>query len=126
MRIKVQRTTKPKPGETLGFERETLFAHIEMDVENVQLLIGLKPEQLVPLHLSEEEDRRWMIKDPLLFHTVVTSLARRGSYRHQNAQLAELLDLMKDHLAFNDWELQWDTLQDMVLEIQQDSQEVRL
>ena len=122
MRITITRTTRPRPGSTLGFVPEKLFAHVELDPENLQLLFDLQPEQLAPMSLIEEEDRRWEIKDPLLFYTVVTCLGCRGRGRRENPQLLELVDLMKGHLT-DAWELSWSTLEDLGVEIHKDREE---
>jgi len=123
MKIKVSRTTRANPGETQGFKPETLFAHIEMDVENLVRLISLKPNQLQPaMGLEDSDDRRWVIRDPLMFHTVVTGM---GNHRRSDCPIRHLLGLMKDHLT-DDWVLSWDTLTDLELEIHTDYQGVTI
>jgi hypothetical protein len=123
MKIKVSRTTRANPGETQGFEPETLFAHIEMDVENLLRLIDLKPKQLRPtMGIEDSDDRRWTVRDPLMFHTLVTGMK---SHRRSDCPIRQLLALMKDHLT-DDWVLSWDTLTDMELEIHTDFQGVKL
>lgn len=125
MKIKVSRTTRANPGETQGFEPETLFAHIEMDVENLVRLINLKPKQLqLAMGHIDSDDRLWHVRDPLMFHTLVTSMK---NHRRRDCPIRQLLALMKDHLT-DEWVLSWDTLTDMELEIHTDDklQEVKL
>jgi len=117
MKIKVSRTTRANPGETMGFEPETLFTHIEIDVENLVRLINLKPQQLVlAMGQIDSDDRLWHVRDPLMFHTLVTSMK---NHRRRDCPIRQLLALMKDHLT-DEWVLSWDTLSDMELEIHTD------
>jgi len=88
-------------------------------------LMSLRPTQLLPAPLEEHGDRRWIIKDPLMFHTLVTSMARRSQYAKKIDQFIFLLDLMAPYLA-DSWELSWDTMTDLELEIHTDYQGVRL
>jgi hypothetical protein len=124
MKVKITRTTRPAPGETLGYEPEELFAEIVLDAENALKLLSLTPAQLMPTHSHESDDRRWIVKDPLLFHTMVTSIACRGRGSRTIEQLVTLVDLMGPHLTDN-WELSWDTMTDLELEIHTDHQEIR-
>lgn len=124
MKVKLTRTTRPTPGETLNHEPEELFAEITLDPENAVKLLDLKPNQLLPTHSHESDDRRWVVKDPLMFHTLVTSIAHRKRHTETIEQLVALLDLMGPHLTDN-WELSWDTMTDMELEIHTDYQGVR-
>jgi hypothetical protein len=123
MKVKVSRTTRPLPGETRGFKSETLFTYLEIDPNLLQLLIDLKPAQMIPMHISAEEDCRWAIKNALMFHTVVKSLACQGHPRQEIRRFVDLTDLMKGYLT-DDWELSWSTLEDMTLEIYNEFQEV--
>ena len=124
MKIRITRITRPVPGETLGHEPETLFVDVTMDPGNVVKLLGLKPGQLIPTHSHESDDRRWSIRNPLMFHTLVTSIARRKRCSERIEQLVALLDLMGPHLTDN-WELSWDTMTDLELEIHTDYQGIR-
>lgn len=123
MKVKLTRITRPAPGETQGHEPEELFAEIVLDPENVVKLLALKPNQLLPGHSHESDDRRWIIRDPLMFHTLVTNIARRKRHFETIEQLVVMLDLMSPHLTDN-WELSWDTMTDMELEIHTDHQEI--
>lgn len=116
MKVKLSRTTRPEPGKTLGFQPETLFTMIELSVENICALAQLRPEQIVGTFINEEEDRVWAIKDPLMFHTVVSTLTLRGRHGRENTELIKLVDLMKDYLTDN-WTLSWSTMEDLQLEI---------
>ncbi len=121
MKVKVTRITRPAPGETLGYEPEELFAEVVLDPENAVKLLSLEPAQLMPSHSHESDDRRWIIKDPLMFHTLVTNIAHRRRCSERVEQLVTLLDLMSPHLTDN-WEISWDTMTDMELEIYTDHQ----
>jgi hypothetical protein len=132
MKITISRTTRPDPGKTLGFISEVFQADIEMDPENVQLLLELGPSgragagtgYLTQQNSEAGEDRVFSIKDPLMLHTVLTSLARPMNHRQKNTQRCELIGLMRDHLG-DAWELSWTTLVDMTLEIYTEFQEVQ-
>jgi hypothetical protein len=124
MKVKITRTTRPAPGETLGHEPEELFADLTLDAENVVKLLEL-PKMLMAGHSHESDDRRWLIRDPLMFHTLVSSMARRRKRNECIEQLIVLVDLMGPHLTDN-WSLSWDTMQDLELEIHTDYQGVQL
>ena len=124
MKVKITRTTRPKPGNTLGHTPEVLFAELALNPENVVKLLCLRPPQLLPAPVVENGDRCWIIKDPLMFHTLVTNMAHRHRHSEKIEQFITLLDLMGPHLA-DKWELSWDTMTDMELEIHTDYQGVR-
>ena len=124
MKVKITRTTRPAPGETEGHREEKLFAELVLDPENMVKLMSLRPTQLSPARFDEDAERRWIIRDPLMFHTLVTSMARRSQYAKKIEQFVILLDLMAPYLV-DSWELSWDTMTDMELEIHTDYQGVR-
>ena len=125
MKVKITRTTRPKPGNTLGHTPEVLFAELVLDPENVVKLLCLRPPQLLPaVEVGDAGDRRWIIKDPLMFHTLVTNIAHRHRHSERVEQFITLLDLMGPHLV-DKWELSWDTMTDMELEIHTDHQGAR-
>ncbi len=123
MKIRVERTTRPLRGETRGFKPETLYAEAELYPEDLQALLDLDPRQLFPVHTSEEEDCRYRINHPLMFHTIINSRARRARPNRRNPQLVLLVDFMRDHLA-DDWELCWSSFDDIQLQLHTESQEV--
>ena len=125
MKVKITRTTRPARGETNGHQAEQLFADLVLDPENMVKLLSLRPTQLLPVLLDESKERRWIIRDPLMFHTLVTSMARRRQYTKKIDQFILLLDLMGPYLT-DGWELSWDTMTDLELEIHTDYQGVRL